>query len=169
MGRFSHDLITLSQKETRITNKIVKLVWDFDCWRFAWYILISQHDIDCKQTWCKKIYLHKFIEVFCRLDIKAVHEGFAELFIPFLVFHSFSDTFLSLLGLSLSLNHLFPHCWGCLFPIHPFSLIVGVISPLFTPSLSVQTISNLLWLSLTLEILPFFPNIRVIFRPFPHY
>ncbi len=32
-------------------------VWDFDCLHFAQYISISPHAIDCKQTWCKKIYL----------------------------------------------------------------------------------------------------------------
>ncbi len=76
---------------------------------------------------------------------------------------------LSLLGLYLPYSPLLSHFWGYFSLIHSVSLISGVISPLFTPSLSVQTISNLLWLSLTLEILPFFPNIRVIFRPFPHY
>ncbi len=34
----------------------VRLVWDFDCLHFAQYISISPHGIDCKQTWCKKIY-----------------------------------------------------------------------------------------------------------------
>ncbi len=36
-------------------NVKIKL-WDFDCLHFAQYILISPHGIDCKQTWCKKIY-----------------------------------------------------------------------------------------------------------------
>ncbi len=31
-------------------------LWDFACLHFAQYILISQHGIDCKQTWCKPIY-----------------------------------------------------------------------------------------------------------------
>ncbi len=34
----------------------MRLVWDFDCLRFDQYISISPHGIDCKQTWCKKIY-----------------------------------------------------------------------------------------------------------------
>ncbi len=36
-------------------NVNIKL-WDFDCLHFAQYISISPHGIDCKQTWCKKIY-----------------------------------------------------------------------------------------------------------------
>ncbi len=36
-------------------NVDIKL-WDFDCLHFAQYIWISPHGIDCKQTWCKRIY-----------------------------------------------------------------------------------------------------------------
>ncbi len=52
--RFSHDRITLKQKETE--HKVVWLVWEFDCLHFAQYISMSPHGIGCKQTWCKKIY-----------------------------------------------------------------------------------------------------------------
>ncbi len=31
-------------------------MWDFAFLHFAQYISISPHGIDCKQTWCKKIY-----------------------------------------------------------------------------------------------------------------
>ncbi len=34
----------------------MRLVWDLDFLHFAQYISISPHGIDCKQTWCKKIY-----------------------------------------------------------------------------------------------------------------
>ncbi len=43
------------QKDKR-KHKVARLVWEFDCLHFAQYILISLHGIDCKQTWCKKIY-----------------------------------------------------------------------------------------------------------------
>ncbi len=36
--------------------KVVRLVWEFDCLYFAQYISIKPYDIDCKQTWCMKIY-----------------------------------------------------------------------------------------------------------------
>ncbi len=36
-------------------HNVVQLVWDFACWHVAQYILIRQ-SIDCKQTWCWKIY-----------------------------------------------------------------------------------------------------------------
>ncbi len=42
--------------KTKRENKVARHVWDFDCLHFAQYILISPHGIDCKQTWCKKIY-----------------------------------------------------------------------------------------------------------------
>ncbi len=34
----------------------MRLVWVFDCLQFAQYISMSLHKIECKQTWCKKIY-----------------------------------------------------------------------------------------------------------------
>ncbi len=55
VGRFSHDLITLRQKE-RWTNIKLWNLCEFDCLHFAQYISISPHGIDCKQTWCKRIY-----------------------------------------------------------------------------------------------------------------
>ncbi len=50
---FSHDLITLRQKER--WHKVMRLAWDLDCLHFAQNILISQHGNDCKHTWCKKM------------------------------------------------------------------------------------------------------------------
>ncbi len=61
----SHDLdhqwtdyamVWLPQNKRKRENKVARLVWDFDCLHFAQYILISPHVIDCKQSWCKKIY-----------------------------------------------------------------------------------------------------------------
>ncbi len=49
-----HDLITLDTG--RREHKVVRLVWEFDCLHFAKYISNIPHDINCKQTWCEKIY-----------------------------------------------------------------------------------------------------------------
>ncbi len=54
VGRMTHDLITSRQK-SKHEHKVVRLVWDFDCLHFAQHFNRS-HGIDCKQTWCKKIY-----------------------------------------------------------------------------------------------------------------
>ncbi len=42
-----------------VWEALVRLVWDFNCLHFALYISISQHGIDCKHTWCKRIYCMK--------------------------------------------------------------------------------------------------------------
>ncbi len=55
-GQIMHAMVWLPQDKRKRENKIVRLVWDFDYLHFAQYILISPHGIDCKQTWCKKIY-----------------------------------------------------------------------------------------------------------------
>ncbi len=49
-------MVWLPQGKRKRENKVARLVWDFDCLHFAQYILISPYGIDCKQTWCKKIY-----------------------------------------------------------------------------------------------------------------
>ncbi len=49
-------MVWLPQDKRKLENKVARHVWDFDCLHFAQYILISPHGIDCKQTWCKKIY-----------------------------------------------------------------------------------------------------------------
>ncbi len=49
-------MVWLPQDKRKHENKVARLMWDFDCLHFAQYILISPHGIDCKQTWCKKIY-----------------------------------------------------------------------------------------------------------------
>ncbi len=49
-------MVWLPQDKRKHENKVGRLVWDFDFLHFAQFILISPHGIDCKQTWCKKIY-----------------------------------------------------------------------------------------------------------------
>ncbi len=53
VGRFSHALITLRQKEMSIYS--CQTYARLSCLHFAQYILICQHGINCKQTWSKKI------------------------------------------------------------------------------------------------------------------
>ncbi len=55
VGRFSH-VTWLPEHKRKWEHKVVRLMWDFDCLRFAQYISMGPHGIGCKQTWCKKIY-----------------------------------------------------------------------------------------------------------------
>ncbi len=57
-------MVWLPQDKRKSENKVARLVWDFDCLHFAQYILISPQGIDCKQTWCKKIFV-SFVIIFC--------------------------------------------------------------------------------------------------------
>ncbi len=48
--------VNIAFKTKGNVNIKLRLVWDFDCLHFAQYISISPNCINCKQTWCKKIY-----------------------------------------------------------------------------------------------------------------
>ncbi len=56
LRRFGHVLTTSRQKEFKREYNAVRLVWDFDCLHVAQYISISPDGIDCKQTWCNRMY-----------------------------------------------------------------------------------------------------------------
>ncbi len=69
----------LSQDKRKCEHKVVRLVWDHEYLHFAQCISISPHGIDCKQTWCRRIYrmnkaswLNPLIIIYLNIEVLSI-------------------------------------------------------------------------------------------------